>query len=71
MKLTAEDLRGLGLIDCIVPEPAGGAQEDPDAAAELLREHLRRHLEELADLTGEELVEHRYAKFRRMGNFFV
>jgi len=71
LKLTAEDLRGLGLIDCIVPEPPGGAQEDPAAAAELLREHLRRHLEELADLTGEELVEHRYAKFRRMGNFFA
>jgi acetyl-CoA carboxylase carboxyl transferase subunit alpha len=71
LKLTAEDLRVLGLIDCIVPEPAGGAQEDPAAAAELLRGQLVRHLAELTGLTGEELVEHRYAKFRRMGNFFA
>src|SRR5438874_5250106 len=69
LKLTAEDLRGLGLIDWIVPEPPGGAQEDAAAAAELLRGHLLRHLAELTDLTGEELVEHRYTKFRRMGNF--
>ena len=71
LKLTAEDLRDLGLIDGIVPEPPGGAHEDPAAAAEFLRGSLRQHLEELADLTGERLVEHRYAKFRRMGNFFA
>ena len=71
LKLTAEDLRSLGLIDCIVPEPPGGAHENPDAAAESLREYLRRALEELSDLTAEELVEHRYSKFRHMGNFFA
>src|SRR5215467_6479509 len=42
LKLTAEDLRGLGLIDCIVPEPPGGAQENPDSAAEMLKTQLLR-----------------------------
>jgi acetyl-CoA carboxylase carboxyl transferase subunit alpha len=71
LRLTAEDLLGLGLIDGIVPEPGGGAHEDPDAAAESLREHLRLRLEGLAGLDAPSLVEHRYAKFRKMGNFFA
>jgi acetyl-CoA carboxylase carboxyl transferase subunit alpha len=70
LRLTAEDLLNFGLIDGIVPEPAGGAQEDPDAAAELLRRKLRDALEELGRLSQRELVEQRYKKFRRMGNFF-
>jgi acetyl-CoA carboxylase carboxyl transferase subunit alpha len=71
LRLTAPDLLGLGLIDAIVPEPAGGAQEDPAAAAESLREHLLRHLAELSSYSPAQLVEHRYAKFRKMGNFFA
>ncbi len=71
LRLTAEDLHALGLIDCIVPEPPGGAQEDPDAAAEILRKSLRGSLDELSTLDGPSLVDHRFAKFRKMGNFFV
>ncbi len=71
LKLAAEDLQALGLIDGIVPEPAGGAQEDPDAAAEMLRRHLRERLDTLATFSSDAIVEHRYAKFRKMGNFFV
>jgi len=71
LRLTAEDLDQLGLIDTIVPEPEGGAQENPDAAAESLRKALRHALLDLSDLSGEQLVEHRYAKFRKMGNFFA
>jgi acetyl-CoA carboxylase carboxyl transferase subunit alpha len=71
LRLTAEDLDQLGIIDGIVPEPEGGAQEDPVAAAESLRQALHRSLLELAPLTGEQLVDHRYAKFRKMGNFFA
>jgi acetyl-CoA carboxylase carboxyl transferase subunit alpha len=71
LRLTAPDLLGLGLIDAIVPEPAGGAQEDPAAAAESMREHLLRHLAELSSYSPAQLVEHRYAKFRKMGNFFA
>lgn len=71
LRLTAEDLLQLGLIDHIVPEPAGGAQEDPALAAENLRLHLRRHLTELTSMKGPELISHRYEKFRKMGNCFV
>ena len=71
LRLTAEDLLHLGLIDGIIPEPPGGAQENADAAAELVRKKLRDSLDELSRLSGEELVEQRYKKFRRMGNFFT
>ncbi len=71
LRLTAEDLLQLGLIDHIVPEPVGGAQEDPALAAENLRLHLRRHLSELASMNGPELISHRYEKFRKMGDCFV
>jgi acetyl-CoA carboxylase carboxyl transferase subunit alpha len=71
LRLTAEDLLGLGLIDGVILEPPGGAQEDPEAAAENLRIALRRGLEQLAGLDARQLVDHRYAKFRKMGNFFA
>ena len=71
LKLTAPDLLGLGLIDEIVPEPPGGAHEDPDAAAGLLQKSLREALAELGRLTSNEVVQQRYTKFRKMGNFFA
>jgi acetyl-CoA carboxylase carboxyl transferase subunit alpha len=71
LKLTAQDLLGLNLIDCIIPEPAGGAQEDHDAAAEFLRQQLRSSLKPLTSMGPDELVQHRYVKFRHMGNFFA
>jgi acetyl-CoA carboxylase carboxyl transferase subunit alpha len=71
LRLTAPDLENLGLIDGIVPEPLGGAQEDPNATAENLREHLSVRLEQLSLLSPAELVDHRYCKFRKMGNFFA
>jgi acetyl-CoA carboxylase carboxyl transferase subunit alpha len=71
LRLTAEDLLHLGLVDGIIPEPPGGAQEDADQAAALVRKKLRDALEELGRLSGAELVEQRYRKFRRMGNFFA
>ena len=71
LRLTAQDLLSFGLIDDIVPEPAEGAQTDPVAAAENLREYIHRYLGELSALDAEQLVEHRYRKFRKMGNFFA
>ena len=71
LRLTAEDLQSYQLIDGIVPEPEGGAQENPDAAAQNLRGFLRRHLDDLGAMSPEQLVQHRYAKFRKMGNFFA
>jgi acetyl-CoA carboxylase carboxyl transferase subunit alpha len=59
----------LGVIDGIVAEPEGGAQNDPDAAAALLREALVGALEELEDVPGDELRRVRRAKFRGMGVF--
>src|SRR5262249_47371908 len=71
LRLTAEDLQSLGLIDGIIPEPGDGAHEEWDSAAELLRKALAARLAELDGLTAGQIVEHRYAKFRRMGNFFA
>lgn len=71
LRLTSQDLLSLGLIDGIVPEPQGGAHENPDEAAANLRDHLRRYLEEFKERSPEEIVEHRYSKFRKMGNFFA
>ncbi len=71
LKLTAQDLLRLGLIDGVIPEPPEGAHADYDQAAAFLRETLLQALDELARLSPEELVEQRYEKFRKMGNFFT
>lgn len=71
LKMTAEDLLRLGLVDGIIPEPAGGAHEDWDGAAQLLREGIHKSLKELSGMSAQELVTHRYGKFRAMGNFFA
>jgi acetyl-CoA carboxylase carboxyl transferase subunit alpha len=70
MRLTAEDLLELKLIDGIVPEPPGGAQEDAALAAANLRQELVRWMAKLTVLSPAQLVEQRCAKFRQMGNFF-
>ena len=70
LKMTAVDLKDLGLVDEIVSEPRGGAHEDLDQAATLLGDALERNLELLAAQSADELVEGRYAKFRSMGSFF-
>src|SRR5690606_23213528 len=67
LKLTAEDLTALGLVDEIVPEPLGGAHSDPEAAGEMLRTALLRHLGELRKLKGDRLVKRRHDKFAAMG----
>ena len=69
LKLTPQDLRELGVIDEIVPEPPGGAHTDPDAAAEALGRALESHLAELAPLEPAELIRQRADKFRKIGRF--
>jgi acetyl-CoA carboxylase carboxyl transferase subunit beta len=68
-RLTAGELRRLGVADELVPEPAGGAQADPAATAAALKEALVRHLDALCARPVRELVEARYARFRAFGEF--
>ena len=70
LRLTARNMLELGLIDGIVPEPAGGAQEDWDASAVHLDAALQSSLQKLSGLSPKELVDHRYEKFRKIGSFF-
>jgi acetyl-CoA carboxylase carboxyl transferase subunit alpha len=70
MKITATDLKELGIVDEIVKEPEGGAHTDLEAAARFLDEVLDRQLTELAMEPANDLVETRYKKFRQMGQFF-
>ena len=69
MKITAQDLKKLGVIDEIVPEPDGGAHADPAKAAELLAPYLERALTDLQKLKPAQLTDERYKKFRKMGAF--
>ncbi len=70
MKITATDLKELGIVDEIVKEPEGGAHTDLEAAAQFLDEVLDRQLIELATEPIKALVDARYKKFRQMGQFF-
>ncbi len=70
MKITAKDLTSFNLIDDTIPEPAGGAHNDWDAAARMVDEKLEWHLGELKKLTPDELVASRYEKYRNMAQFF-
>jgi acetyl-CoA carboxylase carboxyl transferase subunit alpha len=70
MKITATDLKELGIVDEIVKEPEGGAHTDVEAAARFLEEVLDRQLVELLNEPVTGLVSSRYQKFRKMGQFF-
>jgi acetyl-CoA carboxylase carboxyl transferase subunit alpha len=67
LKLTALELRDLGIVDRIVPEPEGGAHEDWDKAAAYLTEALKESLSEVDSMTDDDRVARRYERFRRMG----
>lgn len=69
LKLTAMDLKGLNLIDEVVPEPMGGAHRDWDTAAENLKQALVRNLAELKKMSPKELMATRHEKYRRLGLF--
>jgi acetyl-CoA carboxylase carboxyl transferase subunit alpha len=71
LKITASDLRDLGCIDAIVPEPVGGAHTDHEATARLLDHVLQGHFSELKGRPVKELVASRYDKFRKMAQFFT
>jgi acetyl-CoA carboxylase carboxyl transferase subunit alpha len=71
LKITAQELMELGLVDRIVREPDGGAHLDHEAAAALLAPVLEGSLAELSALSTADLLAQRYDKFRHMGQFFA
>ncbi|MBF2098080.1 MAG: acetyl-CoA carboxylase carboxyltransferase subunit alpha [Gloeomargaritaceae cyanobacterium C42_A2020_066] len=69
LKITAQDLRQLGIVDAILPEPLGGAHADPVQATVTLKNALVSHVEDLLHLSGRQRQQQRYDKFRRLGVF--
>lgn len=69
LKITAGDLKNLGILDQILPEPVGGAHSDPLRAAATLKQALLENLTELTQMTRQQLKDWRYQKFRTMGVF--
>jgi acetyl-CoA carboxylase carboxyl transferase subunit alpha len=70
LKITSSDLRILGIIDQIIPEPLGGSQANPKIAADNLKNALIDQLDALLLLSKEERKQKRYEKFRKMGTFY-
>jgi acetyl-CoA carboxylase carboxyl transferase subunit alpha len=69
LRLTSRDLFNLRVIDDIIPEPLGAAHRDPRQMGNILKAYLLRYLRDLKQTPVDELVKHRYEKFRRMGVF--
>jgi acetyl-CoA carboxylase carboxyl transferase subunit alpha len=67
LKLTGQDLLGLGVVDEVIPEPLGGAHRDPQMTAERLAKAIDNHLSQLEELPMDELLSRREKKFRSMG----
>lgn len=69
LKITSKSLLELGLVDEIVPEPLGGAHNDPAATAATVQQHLLKQLAQLDGLSTSERLRQRYDKFRHYGHF--
>jgi acetyl-CoA carboxylase carboxyl transferase subunit alpha len=69
LKLTANDLLRLEIIDEVIPEPLGGAHRDPENMADTLKTTIQKHLKELIILSKSDLLKTRYKKFRNIGRF--
>jgi acetyl-CoA carboxylase carboxyl transferase subunit alpha len=69
LKLNADTLKQLGVVDEVIPEPFGGAHNDPKQAADALGTSLQKHLSELRALDPETLLQTRYDRFRALGVF--
>jgi acetyl-CoA carboxylase carboxyl transferase subunit alpha len=71
LKYTAKDVKRLGCVDDVLPEPRGGTQADPAAAMQILDEKLTHHLASIRSLSLEDLLEQRYQKFRNIAQFYT
>lgn len=69
LKITGEYLLQFGIVDEVIPEPVGGAHQDPGKMAAALKESILRHLKALLSLPGDELLKQRYEKFRKIGEY--
>ena len=69
LKGSADQLLRFGIIDEIIPEPIGGAHQDPVAATASLKEAIKRHFNELKDMDPKARIDTRYQKFRAMGEW--
>jgi len=69
LRLTARDNMKLGIVDAIIPEPPGAAHRDPAGAAQALSDWVTAHLDELKGKDTSELLDNRYERFRRLGEF--
>lgn len=69
MKITAQDLQDMGIIDQIIPEVIGGAHRDPEAQSVYMKKVIGESLTALQSMTADEIVDDRYNKFRKIGVF--
>jgi acetyl-CoA carboxylase carboxyl transferase subunit alpha len=69
LKITSADLKALGVIDEIVPEPKGGAHRNPEQQAAFIKKAIVKHLNSLLKLTPDELLEDRYQKYAQIGTY--
>ncbi|HHV61573.1 MAG TPA: acetyl-CoA carboxylase carboxyltransferase subunit alpha [Firmicutes bacterium] len=71
LKLTAQDLMRFGIIDEILAEPGGAAHKDREAMARVIKGAILKHLDHLVGVSRKSLIEQRYRKFRKIGEFIV
>jgi acetyl-CoA carboxylase carboxyl transferase subunit alpha len=69
MRITAQSLNEFGLVDEVLPEPLGGAHRNPKDAAEVIRNALLKNLEELDQLSTDQLIENRQRRLASFGQF--
>ena len=69
LKLTPNDLVGLGIMDEVIPEPLGGAHRNPAAMGEILKKKLIEYIDELSAVPIPKLLDRRYRKYRKMGQY--
>lgn len=71
LRYTATDVKRLGCVDDVVPEPEGGTHNDPALAAQMLGDRLRQHLSELQAEPAATRLQRRYEKFRNLAQFYT